>query len=212
VLDPISAVDRLNSGTGGIGVSGVVERLTRWSKQAGLTLLCTSLTSSPAPEIESTSLQISTIADTWIHLSYRVHAGERNRALTVIKSRGTSHSNQVRELLLSDGGITLTDVFTAGGEVLMGTLRWEREEAARVAESLHAAEIERRRVALTREQGDLRARLSALEQEITTKHAELQEVEAEAVSSAAADQRRRKDTARRRHADAVNGVRRGRRA
>ena len=36
-------------------------------------------------QAESTELQISTIADTWIHLSYQVRSGERNRALTIIK-------------------------------------------------------------------------------------------------------------------------------
>ena len=74
-------------------------------------------------------LQISTLADTWIHLSYVVQAGERNRGLSIIKSRGTAHSNQVRELVLSDAGVTLADTYTAGGEVLMGTLRWQKESA-----------------------------------------------------------------------------------
>ena len=49
--------------------------------------------------------------------------GERNRALTIVKCRGTRHSNQVRELILSDQGIALADVYSSGGEVLMGTLR-----------------------------------------------------------------------------------------
>ena len=67
-------------------------------------------------------LQISTIADTWIHLNYLMQGGERNRGLSIIKSRGTAHSNQVRELILSDDGVTLADTYTAGGEVLMGTI------------------------------------------------------------------------------------------
>jgi hypothetical protein len=33
------------------------------------------------------------------------------------------HSNQERELILSDQG-TLAEVYTAGGDVLMGTARW----------------------------------------------------------------------------------------
>ena len=54
--------------------------------------------------------------------------------MSIIKSRGTAHSNQVRELILSDAGVTLADIYTAGGEVLMGTLRWEKESAERVGE------------------------------------------------------------------------------
>jgi len=38
-----------------------------------------------------------TIADSWIHLAYLVRGGERNRTLTIVKSRGMPHSNQVRE-------------------------------------------------------------------------------------------------------------------
>jgi circadian clock protein KaiC len=33
----------------------------------------------------------------------------------------------LRELIFSDSGITLADPYTAGGEVLMGTLRYEKE-------------------------------------------------------------------------------------
>ena len=62
-----------------------------------------------------------------------MQAGERNRGLSIVKSRGTAHSNQVRELVLSDDGVTLADIYTAGGEVLMGTLRWEKERAERLA-------------------------------------------------------------------------------
>lgn len=53
------------------------------------------------------ALGISTLADTWIHLFYLVQSGERNRALSVIKARGIKHSNQFRELVLTDrsGGV-----------------------------------------------------------------------------------------------------------
>jgi hypothetical protein len=62
-------------------------------------------------------------------LDLQRRTGERNRGLSILKSRGTAHSNQVRELVLSDSGVMLADAYTAGGEVLMGTLRWEKERA-----------------------------------------------------------------------------------
>jgi len=34
-----------------------------------------------------TRLQISSLADTWIHLNYLVQAGERNRGMSIMKSR-----------------------------------------------------------------------------------------------------------------------------
>jgi circadian clock protein KaiC len=38
------------------------------------------------------------------------------------------HSNQVRELILSDQGIAQADVYTAGSDVLMGTARKKMKE------------------------------------------------------------------------------------
>ena len=124
VLDPIYALAK----TGGhVAAAHASLRILDLAKSLGITVLCTSLVASDDASNETTSTQISTIADTWIHLSYVVHGGERNRALTIVKSRGMKHSNQVRELILSDDGITLQDVYAERGEVLVGTARWERE-------------------------------------------------------------------------------------
>jgi circadian clock protein KaiC len=79
-----------------------------------------------------------------MRLSYVAAAGERNRALTIVKSRGTAHSNQVRELILSSQGLSLVDVYTAGGAVLMGTLRRQKEEQER-AEQTRIARVEQGR-------------------------------------------------------------------
>ena len=54
------------------------------------------------------------------------------------------HSNQVRELILTDKGVTLTDVYTAGGEVLMGSLRWEKEDAEKRENIRIRAQIEQK--------------------------------------------------------------------
>lgn len=131
VIDPLSALSK--AGNRGVAPS-VAERLIDSAKALGQTVLCTSLLADTTDVAESTPLQISTIADTWIHLSYLVLGGERNRALSIIKSRGTAHSNQVREMHLGENGVSLSDVYSAGGEVLMGTLRWERERADELAE------------------------------------------------------------------------------
>ena len=101
-----------------------------------------------------------------------MQAGERNRGLSIIKSRGTAHSNQVRELLLSDEGVTLTDTYTAGGEVLMGTLRWEKEsvEHARHEASEVAAKL--KRVRLDAEEAELKVQLQALQVALEAKQVE----------------------------------------
>jgi circadian clock protein KaiC len=168
VIDPVSALSKLgNRAT----ATSVAERLLDWTKTAGITLVCTSLIDA-SMQMEGTPLQISTLADTWIHLNYLVHAGERNRGLSIIKSRGTAHSNQVRELLLSEEGVTLADAYTAGGEVLMGTLRWEKELAVRNAleEGLLAAK--QKQVQIELEEAELEARLKGIQIELDAKRAQ----------------------------------------
>ena len=169
VIDPVSALSKSgNKGT----ANSVAERLLDWSKTAGITLLCTSLLQDSGTQLESTPLEISTISDTWIHLNYLVRSGERNRGLSIIKSRGTAHSNQVRELILSDSGVTLADAYIAGGEVLMGTLRWEKERAVRAAENEKGALAKQKKAALDVEEAALEGRLKTLQAELEAKRAE----------------------------------------
>jgi circadian clock protein KaiC len=170
VIDPVSALS--NSGTE-LAAHGVGQRLIDWSKADGITLVCTSLVNEIAEHSETdTPPHISTLADTWIHLSYVVQAGERNRGMSIIKSRGTAHSNQVRELILSNAGVTLADIFTAGGEVLMGTMRWQKESAERVADEVAEVAGKVKLVTLDAQQAELEVRLKAVQTELLAKQLE----------------------------------------
>ena len=102
-----------------------------------------------------------------------MRSGERNRALTIVKSRGTWHSNQVRELVLSEAGPMLTDVYSAGGEVLMGTLRWEKEAEENARQRQRQAEFEHKQRELEFAEADTRARIKALELDLQRQQAEL---------------------------------------
>lgn len=137
IVDPVSALAKAGGLVLGIGVT---ERLLDFAKSRGITVIFTTLLNSGSEQDETTRMQVSTIADTWMLLSFRVRGGERNRALTIIKSRGTPHSNQVRELVLSSDGVTLADVYSAGGDVLMGTARLEKEREQITAEQEREAE------------------------------------------------------------------------
>ncbi len=143
VIDPVSTFF-LSSNT--LTAQRIAERLIDWSKSQGITLLCTSLVNELGGSAKGDSpVHISTLADTWIHLDYPLQAGERNRGLAIIKSRGTAHSNQVRELLLSASGISLADAYTSGGNVLMGSQRWEKERTDRsdteISRIVHARKL-----------------------------------------------------------------------
>jgi circadian clock protein KaiC len=174
VIDPISALIK----TGGhIAASHASLRILDLAKSRGITTVTTSLVASDTPEEEGTPTQISTIADTWIHLAYLVKGGERNRTISVVKSRGTRHSSQVRELLLSDDGIDLADVYSAGGEVLVGTARWEREQEEQETERKRRADLESKRRQLQLAEAEIAARMAALERELEARRAEIDLVE-----------------------------------
>jgi circadian clock protein KaiC len=170
IIDPVSTLSKAGNE---LTAHGVAERLIDWSKADGITLVCTSLLDEMSGHTDArTPLQISTLADTWIHLNYLVQAGERNRGLSIVKSRGMSHSNQVRELILSDKGVTLTDIYTAGGEVLMGTLRWERERADRVGLEVAEVAAKLKGVSLDAEEAVLEVRAKSLQTELLAKQVE----------------------------------------
>jgi circadian clock protein KaiC len=170
VIDPISALAK----AGGLSAArAVANRLIYMMKDYGLTVVLTSLLEGNDPVTESTELQISTIADTWIHLSYLIRNGERNRALSIIKSRGTWHSNQVRELTLSEAGPALTDVYTAGGEVLMGTLRWEKEAEESARNKRQSVDYENKCRELQFAEVDIQARIEALQLDLQRQRSEL---------------------------------------
>jgi circadian clock protein KaiC len=177
VTDPLSAMTQR-------GCEGEAEaaalQLLDLAKGAGLTSVSTSLLGNLMPLVEHTPFRISTIADTWMHVSYEIRGGERNRALTVIKARGTAHSNQVRELILSNQGVTLADVYSVDGEVLMGTLRWEKENDARRARAVarSSAVLRQRKAELVL--AGTKAQVEALNRELAIQEVELAQLRAEA--------------------------------
>jgi circadian clock protein KaiC len=143
IIDPVSAL--LKAG-GGENARNAVESILALARQRGITTVMTSLTDDDDPEGEASIASVSTIADTWIVLDYNVRAGERNRSLSIVKSRGSGHSNQQRELLLSDKGLDLAKVYEYGTEVLMGTARAEKEgEERRNAQRRNLERMQRRR-------------------------------------------------------------------
>ncbi len=199
VIDPLSA---LSSKLSHVASADAAQQFLDFLKTQAITVVNTSLMDGIKTD-EATATGISTIADTWIHLSYVVQDGERNRALTIVKSRGTGHSNQVRELTLSNDGVTLTDVFMAQGKVLMGVARWEWEQDEKAAqETAHVATV-LKRLQLQVAQAEAEARLQVIQTEINARAAEM-EVLTLATGSARSQRVTDREVLRQmRHGDAV---------
>src|SRR6185436_15382195 len=162
VIDPLSA---LSTKVAHLASADAAQQFLDFLKGRGITVVNTSVMDGVSGD-EATANGISTIADTWIHVSYVVQDGERNRALTIVKSRGTGHSNQVRELTLSDKGVSLTDVFVAQGKVLMGVARWEWEQQEQAERQRTQVAAELKRLHLQIGQAEAGARLQVVQTEM----------------------------------------------
>ena len=199
VIDPLSALHK----AGGDAESyQTVERLMDLIKERGMTCVVTSLVESESRIEEASAAQVSTIADTWLALNYQIHDGERNRSLSVVKSRGSAHSNQVRELVLSEKGIELADVYAFGSQVLMGTARLHQEHAVvreQEEEQLRQQQWRRERQQQLRE---LQGQVAELERELSSDAAAAQ-------SDQQRDRRLRDEIRRSRFEDAGAGDVRG---
>jgi len=168
VVDPISNL--ISAGTIPEAKS-MLTRLIDFLKSNGITALFTDLVSAGTP-LETTNEEVSSLIDTWISLRDMEVQGERNRGLHVIKSRGMSHSNQIREFLLTNKGISLLDVYLGPEGILTGSAR-AAQEAREKAESVLAdisqkkrqRDFERKRKAFEGRIADLRAEFEKEQQE-----------------------------------------------
>lgn len=126
VIDPISNLVATASAD---EVKSMFSRLVIFLKTKQITTFCTDLTlaGGAGSSLEQTGMGVSSLADTWLLLETKEVDGERNRCLSVLKSRGMAHSNQIREFILSDTGIQLQDVYIGSSGVLTGSARITRE-------------------------------------------------------------------------------------
>jgi len=128
---------------------------------------------------ETSGVDISSMVDTWLLLRDVELAGERNRVMYILKSRGMAHSNQLREFLLTDRGIELTDVYRGPEGVLTGSMRLAQESREQAAALLRQQEGDRKRRELERKRQALEARITALRKELQSEEDEANQLAAQ---------------------------------
>jgi circadian clock protein KaiC len=180
MMDPVSG---LLPGGSQHDVNTLVLRMVDSIKGSGATAMFTSL--SELDDLQSTSLSISSLVDTWILLRNIESSGERNRILYVLKSRGMAHSNQIREFLMTSRGIRLRKVYLGPGGVLTGSARIAQEAEERRQEVRARQEFDRQEAAARSNLRSIEARIAALQAEKETHQRELSSLEGD-------DQARRK--------------------
>ncbi|MBZ5713831.1 circadian clock protein KaiC [Nannocystis pusilla] len=170
VVDPIS--NFVSVGTAN-EAHAMLLRLVDFLKSRQTTAVFVSLISGAAAT-EATEQNISSLIDTWVLLRDIELGGERNRGLHVLKSRGTAHSNQVREFVLSSRGIELRDVYVGPEGVLTGSMRLAQEAKEREAAENRRLAIARKRREIDRKRRALEAQIAALRAEAEIEESELE--------------------------------------
>jgi circadian clock protein KaiC len=141
-------------------------------KGRGITSVMTTLIHGESTE--TSEVDVSSLVDTWLLVRNDESNGERNRLMYVIKSRGSAHSNQVREFVLADAGADLLDVYVGPNGVLTGSERVEQVSWERLAQATRADETERRRQELVQRSAAFEAQIAALQAQLTAETAEFE--------------------------------------
>ncbi len=197
VIDPIS---NLSFAATLYEIKVMLSRMIDFLKMNQITVIFTDLTPGGSA-LEATMAAISTLMDTWILLRDIESQGERNRGIYVLKSRGMSHSNQIREFMITDKGLDLVDVYVGPGGVLTGTARMSREAEEKAARHNRDQEIRHKKRELERNRKALEARIAALRAEFEGEEEDLDKFIKEAQSKEKVFQEGRKKMANARGKD-----------
>ncbi len=171
IIDPISNLVSVGSSH---EVRSMLVRLIDMLKINNITALFTSLSKPIGDErADLAEESVSSLVDTWITVRDMEGLGERNRGIFIIKSRGMSHSNQVREFIITANGIELLDVELGPNGILTGNARKSNELHKKISRVKLQTELERKDREISRKRKVLEANIEALKNEFASVEEEL---------------------------------------
>jgi circadian clock protein KaiC len=159
VLDPVSSFE--SAGTQADALAMLMRLIDRF-KSLQISALLSSLTTGTEGSERSTA-GVSSLIDGWILLRSIEQEGERTRALFVLKARGLSHSNQVRELIMTDRGLDLEEIQVGPEGILVGSARAAQLVRDRNAARVSRDDLKQRKELLARKRIALKAKIAELE-------------------------------------------------
>jgi circadian clock protein KaiC len=169
VLDPISSF--LESGDR-MEIQSMLLRVVDFLKSRGVTAVFTHLMHGQEGRVE-TDAGLSSVMDAWVLLLNREVSGEFNRELYLLKARGLSHSNQVREFIMSDEGIKLVPPYLGESGALTGSARKNEEARSRRAEMRRRAGLAKAQQQIEQKRRRAKAQMEALQAELDADEIEL---------------------------------------
>ena len=175
ILDPITNLVTIGSMS---EVKSILIRLIDFLQSEGITVMFTALVYNNDTTVQ-TDEGVSSLVDAWVLVRDIESNGERNRGIYVMKSRGMSHSNQVREFLITDHGIDVLDVHVGPDGVLIGSARIAQQlnevteaELGNHGRSRKDREIERKRLVLESKIVSLREEFESVQDELNKAYVE----------------------------------------
>ena len=172
VLDPITNLITIGS----VGdVKSMLVRLIDFLMEEQITVMFTALSLNTIVN-EQTDEGVSSLVDAWLLVRDIEFNGERNRGMYVMKSRGMKHSNQVREFLITDTGLSLVDVYLGPDGVLTGSAREAEQLKENTGKALHDYALNRKDREIVRKRKVLESKIAGLQTEFESVEEELNKV------------------------------------
>ena len=166
VIDPLSS---FIIGTNQFEAKSMIMRMVDFLKNNHISVFMTHLTTGVT---DYTGIDISSLIDTWLLLRDIELGGERNRGMYILKSRGMSHSNQIREFKLTNHGVELLDVYVGPEGVLTGSSRITKESKEKAEQLLRNQDIENQQLTLERKRKAINAQIDFLKAEFDAEEIE----------------------------------------
>ena len=177
IIDPIS---NLNTAATDDESTQMLLRLVDLLRAKGVTTFLINLTQNGA-NLE-TGENLSSMVDTWLLVRDVEIYGERNRVLYVLKARGTQHSNQLREFLITKGGVQLIPAYLGSEGVLTGSARLAQRQREAVTAAAESDAQRMNRLKLEQKKRALDAQIEVLRAEHLAAQEELEQLSAETLA------------------------------
>jgi circadian clock protein KaiC len=161
IIDPITNLTSIGSVS---EVQSIITRLIDFLQTQQISTILTGLNFTSVAK-EQTDETISSLVDAWIQLRDIEMNGERNRGLYIMKSRGMKHSNQIREVIISEKGLYLEDIYMGTDGILTGSARQADKLYRQTEYVLREHILERKRNKIDRKGKELEAKILALKTE-----------------------------------------------
>ncbi|MBF0471488.1 MAG: AAA family ATPase, partial [Gammaproteobacteria bacterium] len=165
ILDPVTALIDMGDTN---QVKMLLIRFFSYLKSLGVTIVLSELL--PDYSGDYSNLAISSLIDAWFRLRQVENSGEFNRTINLIKARGSSTSNQIKEFRLTSKGVVIEEPYIGDGTMVFGAAKSVAEARDREVEEENAHQREQLRQSLLTLEATHQAHLKVKEAEFTQQH------------------------------------------